>query len=91
MMRNRCVITAGVDDLNLGPLKMSEVFSTAIRLYEKSYMTCFIPRDEKVFVEDGNGNVLDIIEEEIVPETIWVIADEYREHILFTALLPSEY
>jgi hypothetical protein len=88
---NRCVMTAGVDDLKLGPLKISKIFSTAIRLYDQSYMTTFKPQDGKVVVEDGNGNVLDTIHEEIVPETIWVIGDDYGEYILFTALLPEEY
>ena len=91
MKPHRCVMTAGVDDLNLGLVKMSHIFSVAIRLYDKSYMTCFKPRDGKVFVEDGNGNVLHVINEEIVPETIWVIGDDYGDFILFTALLPNEY
>jgi predicted metal-binding transcription factor (methanogenesis marker protein 9) len=93
MKKVQTVITAGVDDLNLHRNKVIQLFDIAIAQYNKSednYMTSFKVKEESISVEDGNKNVIEVISEAFISETIWIICDDYGDFLLFTALLPHE-
>lgn len=89
-MGTKFVLTSGVKDLDLETSLLSLLFQIAYMYRDEDYMIVFTPNEYGTLVTDGNHKSLISITYQI-PETIWIMYDEYPDYLLFTALLPTEH
>jgi hypothetical protein len=84
------VVIIGGDSLLLHISVLQALFSKAKQLLMRSPFLVFHPEGNKTRVVDGNDKLLDTINVRI-PATIWILFDDFGDHLVVTSLLTSEY
>ncbi len=88
-------MTRGVDSLlksnNLSAELLNSMFIIADRFYKISHIITFDPKDGVVGITDGNDNQLGQFKSSEASERLWIITDDYGDHLVRTAIFPKEY
>ncbi len=88
-------ITSGVDNLlkenNLSTELLNSMFIIADRFYKFSHIITFGPHDGIVSITDGNNNLLGEFNSSKASDRLWIITDDYGDHLIRTAIFPNEY
>lgn len=85
------LMTPGVQALGLTNQQLIQLYKAAIDHKNQTDMVVLCTAFDTTSVQDGNGIILKMLEKKVLPETLWVIADEYESFVSYTAMLPEEY